>query len=78
MSNPIPCTFVSVWDGGVEVESSAVFHPDTNQITDIETASLPEGVLNSLDQLEREYVRIGDQDFDIDMLDDGSYIIVCD
>ena len=36
------CTFVSVWDRGMEIDSSAMFDPDTGIVSDIQMAQLPE------------------------------------
>ena len=72
----VPCTFVSVWDGGYEVESSAMFNVDTGIVSDIQTANLPESVLNGLDVLEREYIRVGDKEYDLRHNEDDAYIAV--
>ena len=58
MGKQVPCTFVSVWDGGMEVDSSAVFDPDTGIVSDIQMAQLPESILNNLGILDRELVRV--------------------
>ena len=48
----VKCVFVSVWDGGIAVESDALFDIDTGIVSDIQTANLPEGILNELEHLQ--------------------------
>lgn len=49
----LPCTFVSVWDGGLEVRSNARVDAATGEVVDIETVDAGE-----LNTLEREYLEI--------------------
>ena len=61
----VKCVFVSVWDGGIAVESDALFDIDTGIVSDIQTANLPEGILNELEHLDKEYIRVGRQTYDV-------------
>ena len=73
MDKQVPCTFVSVWDGGMEVDSSAVFDPDTGIVSDIQTSNLPECILNYLEILDREYIRVGERRYDVRRNEDDTY-----
>lgn len=73
MNEKIPCTFVSVWDVGVAIESPALYDPDTDAVTDIQTAKLPTGLTEGLEHLEREYIRVSDHDYDVRRIGDGEY-----
>lgn len=48
-------TYISVWDGGVEISTSCEFDPETKNITDIKSADV-----NGLEVLEREYIVLPD------------------
>jgi hypothetical protein len=48
-------TYISVWDGGIEIATSCNFDPETKNITDVE---MVDG--DGLDILEREFVRLPD------------------
>jgi hypothetical protein len=48
-------TYVSVWDGCIEITTSCNFNPETKNITDIE---MVDG--DGLDILEREFIRLPD------------------
>ena len=76
MSKHVPCTFVSIWDGDVEVESEAQFDEDTGVVSDIRTANLPESILNGLEVLEREYIRVGQKTYDVEQREDDTYIAI--
>jgi glycyl-tRNA synthetase alpha subunit len=73
MNEKIPCTFVSVWDGGLEIDSAALYDPDTNAVTGIQTAELPAGLTEGLEHLEREYIRVSGHVYDVRRNDDGEY-----
>ena len=73
MSEKIPCTFVSVWGDGLAIESAALYDPNANAITDIQTAALPAGLTEGLEHLEREYIRVSDHVYDVRRNDDGEY-----
>ncbi len=73
----IPCTFVSVWDGGsIEIESPAKYDPDLGLVYDVKMADLPGGVLNSLGILEKEYVRVDAKEYELVDNDDNTYSAV--
>lgn len=75
----IACTFISVWDGGYEVSSSAKFDPVTKTVFDIEIADLPEEVLNELEILEGEYMELDGKRFLLNEgLDNDAYVLVDD
>lgn len=63
--------YVSVWDGGVEIVTSANLNIRTGEITDIETID-PQG---SVEMLEREYIILNDEQIDVDSSDDEGYWI---
>ena len=67
------CTFVSVWDGGMEIDSSAMFDPDTGIVSDIQMAQLPESVLNNLGVLDRELVRVDGKEYELRRNEDDTY-----
>jgi len=48
-------TYVSVWDGGVEVRTSCEYDSETLDVTDIESADV-----DGLDNLEREHIELPD------------------
>ena len=73
MDNRVPCTFISVWDGGMEVDSPAVFDPDTGVVSDIQLAQLPESVLNNLGILDRELVRVNGKEYEVRRNEDDTY-----
>ena len=51
-TKPIRATFVSVWDGSTEIETSCKFNPETKEVTDIKSTDDVE----DLDILFEEYV----------------------
>lgn len=65
VSSLVPCTFVSSWDDGVEIWSEATMNVADGTVFDIHTAQLPEPVLESLEVLQREYVVVGDEEYDV-------------
>lgn len=73
MDKQVPCTFVSVWDGGFEVKSDALLDVDTSIVSDIQTSNLPEGILNYLEILDREYIRVGERRYDVRRNEDDTY-----
>lgn len=73
MGKQVSCTFVSVWDGGFEVKSDALLDVDTGIVSDIQTANLPEGTLNYLEVLDREYIRVGERRYVVRRNEDDTY-----
>ena len=73
MGKQVQCTFVSVWDGGMEVDSAATFDLDTGIVSDIQIASLPESVLNGLGVLDKEIVRVNGKEYDLVNNEDDTY-----
>lgn len=69
----VPCVFVSVWDGGMEVDSAAMFDLDTGIVSDIQITPLPESVLNGLGVLEKEIVRIDGKEYGLVKNEDDTY-----
>lgn len=65
-------TYVSVWDGGVEIRTKCTYNRETGVVYDIETADV-----NGLDSLDDEYIELSDgteirdfiDEFDEDFLD---------
>lgn len=66
----IKVPYVSVWDGGVELQTQAFLHIKTGEITDIETTNTH----NSVQVCEREYIILGDEQIDV-LSENGSYWI---
>jgi hypothetical protein len=56
----IPVPYVSVWDGGVEVETTALVNIKTGEVTDVTTAKV-----EGLDICEREYIVMNDWQLDV-------------
>lgn len=73
MGKQVSCTFVSVWDSGFEVKSDALLDVDTGIVSDIQTANLPEGILNYLEVLDREYICVGERRYDVRRNEDDTY-----
>jgi len=73
MSNRIQATFVSVWDNGIEIKSSARFDPETGILDEVQMAELPDGVVDSLEVLTGEYVRFGNLQYELEYNEDGTY-----
>jgi len=63
--------YVSVWDGGVLIATSANLNIRTGEITDIETVD-PQG---TAEILEREYIVLNDEQIDVDSSDGEGYWI---
>ena len=70
------CTFVSVWDGGIRIETPAMMDEATGIVSDIEIADLPGNVLNDMDVLDQEFILIGDREYDVESNDDGTYSVI--
>ena len=73
MSKRVHATYVSVWDNGVEIETPAMFDRDTGVLDEVQMAELPDGVVESLEVLTGEYVRCGDQQYELEYNGDGTY-----
>ena len=73
MGKQVQCTFVSVWDGGMEIDSVAMFDTDTGIVSDIQMAQLPESVLNGLGVLDKEIVRVNGKEYDLVNNEDDTY-----
>lgn len=56
-TKPINATFVSVWDGGIDIRSECKFNPFTGEVTDIEQVDVDE---LDLDTFEEEFVELED------------------
>lgn len=72
----IDCTFVSVWDGGLEVISPASFDPDSGHVFDIQTAQLSASMLEECQHLEREYIIVGSKEYDVKQDDDDERYVI--
>lgn len=72
----IPCTYVSVWDGGVAIESAALFDPDTGVVSEIQTAPLSESQLAALDVLENQHILVCGHCFDVRENENGELAAV--
>ena len=48
-------TFVSVWDGGTEIRTSCLYDPQTNMVSEIETADV-----NGLEVLDEQFIELAD------------------
>lgn len=73
MSNRIQATLVSVWDNKIKIESSAMFDPETGILDEVQMAELPDGASESLEVLTGEYVRCGNQQYELEYNGDGTY-----
>lgn len=73
MDNCKACIFSSIWDGGLSVDSAAMFDPDTGIVSDIQVAPLPESVLNSLEVLDKEIVRVDGKEYELRKNEDDTY-----
>ena len=54
----IPVTYVSVWDGGTEIRTSALFNPETKLVHDIETVEGVDEDGEEVEILDREYIEL--------------------
>lgn len=68
--------YVSVWDGGVEVGSTCTVNLQSGEVTDIQLASISDGMTERLNTLEREYVILNDEQCDICQSSDGGRYIL--
>ncbi|HRZ18687.1 MAG TPA: hypothetical protein P5136_01405 [Methanofastidiosum sp.] len=50
-ANEIEVTFISIWDGGIELRSRAIFHKDEQEIEVLEMHDV-----DGLETLEKEYI----------------------
>lgn len=65
-------TFTSVWDGGYEVTTDCKVDMETRKVFDIELIEVDE----SLEHLDREYITINGEEFDVfsvDEVEDGNF-----
>lgn len=69
----IPCKYISVWDDGIEVESSAVYDTEARIVTNIEVVE--ESYVNDLDNCEREYIVLNGEEYDVFLNEDGDYVL---
>lgn len=76
MNKQIPCTYVSVWDDTTAIATPARYDPVTGEVTDIEVAPLSDEMLESLEVPTRQYIRVGDEEYDVQQTEDGSYLAV--
>lgn len=51
----IKCAFISVWDGGIQLRSRALYHQDTKEVEVLEMHDI-----DNLENLEREYILFKD------------------
>ena len=65
MGKQVPCTFVSGWNGGFEVKSDALLDVDTGIVSDIQTANLPESILDNPGIPDRELVRVNGREYEV-------------
>ncbi len=73
----ISCTFHSVWNNGeYDIATDALYDPDTGLITNIEMIDASDHLLSKLDVLDREYIEVGDEQFDANDNGDGTYSAV--
>jgi hypothetical protein len=67
--NKINATFVSIWDGGVEIRTNCTIDVSTNTVYDIETSNV-----QGIKTLDKEFVELPDgnkiTNFTIDGQDD--------
>lgn len=64
--------FTSVWDGGYEVTTDCKVDMETRKVFDIELIEVDE----SLEHLDREYITINGEEFDVfsvDEVEDGNF-----
>lgn len=76
MSRQIPVTYVSVWDNGMAIPTTALFDEETGIISDIQQADLPESVLESLDILVDQYVMVRDKKYELQENGDGTFTVL--
>ena len=56
----VPVPYISVWDGGIEIETTAVIDLKTGEITDITSVDV-----NGLDICERQYIMMHGEQVDV-------------
>lgn len=54
----IPVTFVSVWDGGTEIRTNALFNPETKLVHDIEVVDGVDEDGEEVELLDRQYIEL--------------------
>lgn len=67
------CTFVSVWEGGLEISSLASFDPDTGLISSIQASPLFASMLEECQHLLHEYVIVDGREYDVRQDDNNEY-----
>ena len=67
------CTFVSVWEGGLEISSHASFDPDTGLISNIQASPLFASMLEECQHLLHEYVIVDGREYDVRQDDNNEY-----
>ena len=55
------------------MKSDALLDVDTGIVSDIQTSNLPECILNYLEILDREYIRVGERRYDVRRNEDDTY-----
>lgn len=76
MKKPVNCTFVSVWNGGMEIISPATFDTDTGLVSDIQTAPLSASMLEECQHLEREYIIVNGREYAVENGEDDEYYAI--
>lgn len=56
----VSATYTSVWDGGIEITTNCKVNIDTGEVFDVEKSEVI-----GIDILEREYITINNEDFDV-------------
>ena len=56
----VPVPYISVWDGGVEIETTAIVNIKTGEVSDITSVDV-----NGLDICERQYIVMQDEQVDV-------------
>ena len=67
----VPCTFVSVFYGGLELETHAMFNPDTGIVSDVQFDASHE-IMNPQNVLCRELIRVNGNEYEVRRNDDGT------
>lgn len=76
MNNIVNVTYVSVWDGGVKIESGAKYDTTNNIVFDIEVVEV--GNLD-LEVLDREYIKLEDgTELEVELGDNNKYRVFKD
>lgn len=60
MEKVLNVTYVSVWDGGFEIESKAKFNPETKHVFDIEVVEAVDCEGDEVETLDEEYILLPD------------------